>query len=462
MIVRPAEYMAEPPTGAMLESVVREHIAGVARLDKLKDMYDNRHDILNRARQKGLPNNKLTHGFAWYIVTMASGYLIGKPIDYQAQDANAAAFETLMDTYKRFDIDSVDAELAKDAGTYGRAVELVFADESASPRSASLEPQTAFVVYDDSALSNPLFGVYISARMAADGTSQGFSVRVYTSAAVYRYDVDSFADLKSALPVSVEPHYFGAVPMVEYWNNDGETGDFEQVMSLIDAYDTLQSDRINDKQQFVDALLVLTGVRMENDEKNRTPGQQLREDKVLSLPDPECKAEYLARAMTEADVEILKDALKADIHKFSFVPDLTDEQFAGNASGVAMRFKLLGLEQLMRIKERWFREALRSRLRLFAHFLAVKGNAALDADSVTMTFTRSLPVNELEVAQTVQAYSGLVPDELLLSQVPFVSDVQAALDKLAEQKENEVKRQRETFGGYGDVSNANAEDKMNE
>ena len=61
-----------------------------------------------------------------------------------------------------------------------------------------------------------------------------------------------------ALPgkiIDVEPHNFGDVPMVEYWNNSEETGDFEQVISLIDAYDTLESDRINDKTQFTDALL---------------------------------------------------------------------------------------------------------------------------------------------------------------------------------------------------------------
>lgn len=32
------------------------------------------------------------------------------------------------------------------------------------------------------------------------------------------------------------------------------------MLPLIDAYDLLQSDRVNDKQQFADALLVLTGV----------------------------------------------------------------------------------------------------------------------------------------------------------------------------------------------------------
>ena len=50
----------------------------------------------------------------------------------------------------------------------------------------------------------------------------------------------------------------------------------------------------------------------------------------------------------------------------------------------------------------------------------------MDADRVQIVFTRALPVNELEIAQTVNAYRGLVPDRLLLTQVPFVEDARAA------------------------------------
>ena len=78
------------------------------------------------------------------------------------------------------------------------------------------------------------------------------------------------------------------------------------------------------------------------------------------------------------------------------VPDLSDEHFAGNVSGVAMKYKLLGLEQLTRVKERWFREALRSRLERFSGFLALRGEAELDVCAVKMIFTRALPSEESE------------------------------------------------------------------
>jgi SPP1 family phage portal protein len=127
------------------------------------------------------------------------------------------------------------------------------------------------------------------------------------------------------------------------------------------------------------------------------------------------------------------------------VPNLTDEKFAGISSGVAMRFKLLGLEEVTKIKERWFREALRTRLRLFANFLQIKGAAAVDVDKVQITFSRSLPVNELEIAQMLAAYDGLVPTELLLAQVPFVEDSDKALQMLKDENAEKAKQSAMMF-----------------
>ena len=132
----------------------------------------------------------------------------------------------------------------------------------------------------------------------------------------------------------------------------------------------------------------------------------------------------------EAGAEVLRQALREDIHKMSLVPDLTDESFAANASGVAMRYKLLGLEQLTATKERWFREGLRSRMRLFARFLAVLARANLNPETVQMTFTRALPVNETEVAQMVAQLSGIAPRRTLLAQLPFIDDVDGAMAEM--------------------------------
>lgn len=411
MIVRPERILEDGLNARTVGACVQEFLSGAERLARLRAYYEGRNPIDGRTRAAGLPNNRLAHGFPRYICMVASGYLIGKPVAYEAEEGQRAALESVMKEYERCAMDSVDVELAAKASAYGRAVERVFADGYARPRTAALEPERAFVVYDDTAEHRPLFGVDLKPRLRADGAEEGWIVEVCTGDEVLRFRSRGLGEVGPM--ESREPHFFGGVPMVEYWNNEEEKGDFEGVLSLIDAYDALESDRVNDKQQFVDALLLLAGCTMETDEAGRSPGRQLREDKVLVLPDADARAEWLCKQLNEADTEVLRKALAADIHKLSMVPDLSDERFYGVTSGVAMRYRLLGLEQLTRVKERWFREALRQRLRLFADFLAVRGGPRLDAERVRMAFARSLPVNDLEEAQAISTLRGVLPDEEL-------------------------------------------------
>ena len=144
--------------------------------------------------------------------------------------------------------------------------------------------------------------------------------------------------------VSRAPHYFGGVPMTEYWNNASETGDFEPVLPLIDAYDALQSDRINDKQQFTDAIMVLKGVSAlgledaETDAARDDPAaaataasQRLRHTRTLFLPGDGADANFITKPDSESGGELLRKSLADDIHKLSFVPDLTEVRVRGRA-----------------------------------------------------------------------------------------------------------------------------------
>lgn len=450
------------PSGTLLGLLLDIHQGNCRHWESLKKIYSRDHDIKSRNRLKGLPNNKLAHDLPRYIVTMSSGYLVGNPVQYAPPKGQENEFAPLADALKAANSDSVDAELAVNAAIYGKGVEICYADAASRPRMAQVSPLTAFVVYDDTVENNPLLGITIMEKLDAQLKHKGDRITVYTANKALMYERTG-----QEIPhLTGETHHkFGAVPLIEYWNNDEEQGDFEPVIDLINAYDALQSDRMNDKQQFTDSILVLKGlsqliaddteeyeqvpgeenlqeVPAEKKEK-LTPAQRLRQSRMLFLSGEDMDATYLTKPAVESDTEILRQALKEDIHKLSMVPDLTDENFAGNVSGVAMRFKLLGLENLTRIKERWFREGLQSRLRLFAAFLGSLNQKSIDVDSIQITFKHSLPVNELEIAQTLQAYDGLVPKQLLVGQVPFVEDAEEAVKMMEAEKAESVRQQQE-------------------
>ena len=451
------------PRTDTLEAILRNHDHQRERLERLHGVYAREHSITRRTRLKGLPNNRLVHDLPGYIATMAAGYLVGNPVRYTAAEGQEEAFTPVLEAYEAASVESVDAELAMDAAVYGKAAEVCYADAEAQPRVAQLDARSAFLVYDDTVEHAPLLGITRRDTFDARLERTGEEVTLYTDRLIVHMRRTGRETPRETMR---EAHYFGGVPVVEYWNNAREEGDFEPVMGLIDAYDTLQSDRVNDKQQFTDAVFVLKGVGAlgVDDTEEETvdadgtataagaagkeaedPSVRLRRTRTLFLPGDGADAQFVTKPDAESGNELLRMSLKSDIHKLCLVPDLTDEQFAGNVSGVAMRFKLLGLEQLTKIKERWFREGLRTRLRLFCAFLARKGAAALNAEKVQITFSRSLPVNDLEIAQTLATYQGMVPEKLLLAQVPFVEDAEAAGKLLNRERAEAAGRQREAF-----------------
>ena len=245
------------PGPELLGTLLRRHAQERVRLDEIGEIYARRHRITSRRRLAGLPNNRLAHDLPGYIATMAAGYLVGSPVRYAPPDGQEDAFEAVRRAYGEASVESVDAELAMDAAVYGKAVELCYADALARPRVAQMDPRSSFVVYDDTVEHAPLFGVACRDLMDEQLRRRGERISVYGP-----HIIRHFERVGSETPREVgrQAHYFGGVPMVEYWNNAREQGDFEPVMGLIDAYDALQSDRVNDKQQFTDAVFVLKGV----------------------------------------------------------------------------------------------------------------------------------------------------------------------------------------------------------
>lgn len=409
------EELRDGITPKLLARLIERHSRGHERIARLKDYYCGNQEILKRMRKNGASaNNRIVCNHAKYIVDIIQSYLVGNPVIYSARDG--FDIEAVKNCYLRQDIASLDAEIEKEMSITGRGYELIYADGEAMPRSAVLGTGNTFVVYECGVHGEPLFGVHYFKRYSIDGGCIGVCAIVADAEKMYTYenDEDSFFGMELK---SCEKHYFGEIPIIEYRNNEERQGDFEQLIPLIDAYNLLESDRVNDKEQFVDAFLFLTGIDIDSEQ-----AQKLREERILMGYDG-ATAQYLSKVMSETDIEVLRNSLREDIHRFAMVPDLSDECFGSNLSGVAIKYKLLGFEQHVKNKERYFTKGLKKRFELYRNFLSVKGSMdEVPIFEVKIEFTRNLPINELEVSQMINNLRGMVSEETLISQLSFVSD----------------------------------------
>lgn len=420
-------------TNQILNNVIKYNEKYKDRYNKLELYYLGKHDIFSRAKDERLSNNKVMINHAKYITDTNVGYLLGNPVDYQVgKDETGKSLydiEPIIDAYKKQTINDLDSEIAKDVSIFGLQYEYVYSNEKAEPCSCEIDNRNAILVYDDTVEHNKLFGLIY--RPIYKGETFDYWEIIYVDKKEKR-TYKSYSKSLQQVGKS-ERHAFGDVPLILYKNNPEFLGDYEPVISLIDAYNLLQSDRVNDKEQLVDAILCMYGMDFDDDQ-----AEMLKTSRMLANLPVDGKVEYLIKTLQEGDVDILRQNLENDIHKISMVPNMSDENFVGNSSGVAIRYKLLAFEQNIKNKERYMEKGLMERFKLYNNFLTTKSKMSdVPIEEVDAVFKRNLPSNDFEISQMINNLADYVDAETLISQLSFIKDASEIIE--LKKKEDEAK-----------------------
>lgn len=422
-------------TKELIIKLIENHSVEKRRIKRLKDYYKNQNDILNRVyTDTNKPMNKIAHNYAGYITDSYVGYFLGRPITYKSENTN------LLEQIQRIliynDEHDNNTTIGQEQSICGYAYEILYTDENADIRFKCIPTEEMIVVYDNTIEENILFGIrYYDIEDVFDETSNIQQVEVYTLDNIITYEKDG----NSLKEINIQENNFNDIPIADYENNINRIGDFEKVITLINAYDKANSDTANDFEYFTNALLVISGILMKDDEEveNQRP-LDFKNNRVLNFLDGNCKAEYLIKDINDTALENYKNRLNKDIHKFSNVLDVTDENFASNISGIAMKYKLSGMENVTGIKESKFKKGLLRRIELITNMLNIKTNSSYLYTEINPIFTRNIPSNETELVSIAKQLYGIVSDDTILSIIPFVSDVELEKKLIEQSKENEV------------------------
>lgn len=390
-------------------ALINLHLTYQTRYELLFDYYIGKHSIQNRPMDNSKPNNKLIDNFAEYITNVKTGYFMGNPVRYAMDDLKL--FEEIKEILEYNDEQDNNSELAKLSSIFGHAFELMYIDSDGKLRFKYIPPTQMFMVYGLDIEQTPIGAVrYYSIGTGKDKTT--YAELYLTNKIVY------LKGQNNSLTVYNEvKHSFGDVPVTEFINNDERLGDFESVITLIDAYEVVMADSVNEVQYFNDAYLVIRNL-MATDKEDI---QDMKNNRIIQL-DENGEADWLIKNINDTHVQNVLDRIQTDIHRFSKTPNLTDENFASNLSGVAIRFKLWGLEQDAINKERKFKRGLQRRFELIANFMGQVYRKPFNWLDIKIIFTRNIPTNLLEQSQVVTNLNGVVSRKTLLSILPFVDD----------------------------------------
>lgn len=396
--------------------------------------------ILNRSMTEGKPNNKLAHGFCRYITNMATSYFAGKPVRYvftegtETEEYKSAVKSVFKDNY----MNSLNFEVSKEASKKGIGFYLIFSNESSQLRIKKIEAEAMIPVYSPSLDEFLEAAVRIWSEYDIDGSLLAEYADIYDKEYIYHYNRE-YGEIIYKECGEKEPHFMKDVPVIVVWNNEEQMGDYETILSLNDGYDNAQSDTANDADYFTDAYLCIAGASggledaltgEEEEDGEEKAARNLRKHRILFL-DEKGQAQWLTKNVNDAANENYKERLYRDIFFLSQVPALTDESFSGNLSGIAIKYKMTGLEELAIMKENKMQAAQTKMLRIITDFLNTKMNKNWDPDTIEQKYDRNFVENVSDVITDVKNLEGIVSRATQLDMLPMsiVSDTSAELSK---------------------------------
>ena len=396
------------------------------KLQKYKNYYDGIQNILNKSyADDSKPCSRIVINYCKNIVDSYCGYMATPGhISYRSQDD----IEDVMNILKYNDYQAQDSDFLLDALIYGVACELMYIDNTGHTRFRLINPTNCFGVYDDSLTGDLMYFVRMYKANDWDN-SDTYNVDVYSDFDVKHYQMSGTNGYLQF--VKEEPHYFAQCPANIFTLPD-EKNIFDCIMGLQDAANELLSDEIDDYSAFCDAYLALVGVDAEPEDI-----AAMKKNRVLVLPE-DADARWITKSANDAQVENILKRVHEAIYRIAACPDFSSESFVGGvSSGIAIQYRLTGMETRAGKIEALMKKALQRRIEIICGIASLKLGEEVFRE-IEISFTRNIPDDTNSTINMINALKGTVSDETLLSQLDFIDDPAVELEKVNKQKQENM------------------------
>ena len=280
--------------------------------------------------------NVVIENHASEVVDFTVGYQAGNPINLVARSVNAElkhsdkrilkVNEMLAEENKQ----AKDIELFRNFHIAGVAYAMVIPKDFMTGTSPFdllvLDPRNTFIVYSNDAYERPMVAVTYS--VLENGTKR---VTAYSNDYIYEFGMGVDG---SANEFNIVPNILRMIPIIEFAANSDYAGCFEKAIPLMDAINDINSNRVDDIEQFVQSILWLHNAELSDDAKEelKSGGGILQTKSVGNGAD--AKVVYLTQTLNQNETQTYVDYLYKQILQICGVP--SREKSTGGNTGSAM------------------------------------------------------------------------------------------------------------------------------
>ena len=436
----------------VLRKALITHWSNKADMEYLYAYYKGRQPVLNRQKEvRPEIKNNVVENRANEIVSFKVGYLMGEPIQYvsRSDDKMVADKITTLNGYCiSEDKAAKDKELADWFHICGTAYRMVLPDSVFEKESDeapfeiyTLDPRFAFVVYANSIGEPPVMGVKYIQR--SDGA---VIYSIYTKDRYFEVENQSMIVREEAQPLGI--------PIIEYPANNARLGAFEIVLPLLDAINTVDSNRLDGVEQFVQALMLFHNVDISTDDFSK-----LRDEGAIKFKDidPQYKAEieYLTSELNQSQTQALVDHLYNTVLTICGMPNRNGgTSTSDTGSAVIMRDGWSAAEARAKDSELMFKLSEKEFLKLVLRICSDLSDLELKLSNVEVRFTRR---NYENIAQKATVLTTMLSNPKIAPVLAFThcgmfSDPQLAYRMSMDYAEEQEKKAAELAAKQKEVN----------
>lgn len=428
----------------IINKIIEKHLANAEYNRALYNRYQTLGDAVpifkreprfDEAEEKPI-NNRINNDFFSEIIDVKTGYFAGKAAVYsysttdesEAMTGGDAALElaskTLSDFVTRNNMYDVTMENTKLAAICGYSGRLFYVDEEGNERVMAVMPHET-IILTDTEIMEPKYAIRYYSYEDINGATE-LHADVYTDTEIISFE----GQLGGLKEKERKPHLFDYCPLQGIPNNKELLGDAEKVLAEIDAYDRTLSDASNDIESFSSAYMVFKNLNISEPERKKA---QKSGSFQFQSGMSDSNIYFLTKNPNDTQIEHHLDRLENNIYRFSKTPNLSDENF-GTASGIALRFRITGLETKCSMFEAKMTSANTYMFKLLASAWRKK-QIAIDPLQCYTQFKRNFPLDTLNEAQTVQALLNCgLPEEVAFRILSFIDDIDEVMALIEEKK----------------------------
>lgn len=364
-------------------------------------------------------NRKIRVNFIKKFIKEEVSYSVGNDINYISNSGNDQEIKDIK-YYLGHWSEQHDITLMKRMLTYGLAYELYYIDENAQFCSKIVTPREGYAYVDD--LGNIIFFMHVFRKMF---NTKDY-IDIYDKNYIYHYEGNLDA------PVKVEEHFFqGDVPVSIAQVSDEKEADtiYGDINLTQDAYETNLSDISNEISDFRNAYLGIFGFQIKEDDI-----PELKKNGIIQVSTEKGKAEWIIKNINDSFIQNTLNTLEDKMYQITAHIN-HNEKMQSNLSGIALRARLISLEDKCKLNCKAFADAVKSRLKFLFIYLNLRKNKTYDYRDVKLKFTVNVPQDDVSSAQIINQLGEKLPLETGLSLLSFIDNPQLIAEKAKEEQQ---------------------------